>query len=60
MSRRAVESVFDALFTLTEIRALLRTTAPEHRFIPPERERAESLIRDLEDQVASIRKELLT
>lgn len=59
MSRRAADSVFQAMFVLTDLRILLRATAPTHEFEPEQRKEAARLIHDLEEQVAVLRKELL-
>lgn len=59
VSRRAVDAVFQALFILTEIRAVLRETAPHHDLDPDTRRRMQQLCDDLEHEVSSIRKELL-
>ncbi|MEN6611474.1 MAG: hypothetical protein ABFC24_11575 [Methanoregulaceae archaeon] len=59
MSRRAADSVFQAMFVLTDLRVILRATAPTHELDPGQRNEAERLIRDLEEQVAILRKELI-
>jgi hypothetical protein len=47
------------MFTLTDLRVLLRETAPAHRFDEEQRLRAERLLGNLEKQVGSLRQELL-
>jgi hypothetical protein len=47
------------MFSLTDIRALLRETAPSHELDSAERSRAERLLQDLEQQVALLKQELV-
>ena len=59
MSRLAADSVFQAMFLLSDIRVLLRTTAPTHELDPEQRKEAERLISELEKQVAVLKGELI-
>jgi len=47
------------MFILSDIRVILRKTAPHHRLGPGEREEVESLIAGLEKQVGVLKRELL-
>lgn len=50
---------FQALYTLTDIRVILRETAPSHELDTARRTQAERLCENLERQVASLKQELL-
>ncbi|HMA05597.1 MAG TPA: hypothetical protein VKO45_06685 [Methanomicrobiales archaeon] len=59
MSRRAVDAVFQGLFTLTDIRVILRRTAPLHRLSGADRSLVQGQIEDLRRQIGIIEEELL-
>jgi hypothetical protein len=59
MSERAVDAVFRGLFTLTDIRVILRGTAPSHELSGEDREAVRRGLADLEQQIAILREELL-
>ncbi|HVN74315.1 MAG TPA: hypothetical protein VMT44_06970 [Methanoregula sp.] len=59
LSKRAVDMAFQALYTLTDIRMILRETAPSHTLDPEQRKAAERLLENLERQVASLKQEML-
>jgi len=59
MSKRAVDMTFQAIYTLTDLRALLRETAPTHEFDAKQREQAQRLLENLERQVGSLKQEML-
>jgi len=59
MSKRAVDMTFQALFTLTDLRVLLRETAPSHEFDTDQRVQAQRLLENLERQVGSLKQEML-
>lgn len=59
MSKRAVDMTFQAIYTLTDLRVLLRETAPTHELDAQERARAERLLENLERQVGSLKQEML-
>jgi hypothetical protein len=59
MSRRAVDAVFQGLFTLTDIRVVLRRTAPLHGLSPEDREAVRGHLADLREQVGILEEELL-
>jgi hypothetical protein len=50
---------FQALFTLTDLRVILRDTAPKHELDNKQREQAERLLENLERQVSSLKQEML-
>jgi hypothetical protein len=59
MSRRAVDAVFRGLFTLTDIRVILRNTAPSHELSGEDRDAVRKSLADLEQQIGILREELL-
>ncbi|MDT8358313.1 MAG: hypothetical protein RQ758_07415 [Methanomicrobiaceae archaeon] len=59
MSKRAVDAVFQSLFLLSDLRTLLRETAPAHALDESQKESARSAITKLTRQVAIIEEELL-
>jgi len=59
MSKRAVDSVFQAMFLLTDLRVILRDTAPAHELDESQRAMVVQTIAELEEQVKVIRKELV-
>ncbi|HUK92604.1 MAG TPA: hypothetical protein VLU98_01060 [Methanomicrobiales archaeon] len=59
MSRRAVDAVFQGLFTLTDIRVVLRRTAPLHRLSDEDRRAVVRSIADLRQQAGILEEELL-
>jgi len=50
---------FQALFTLTDLRIILRETAPQHEMDDKQRVETERLLENLERQVASLKQEML-
>jgi hypothetical protein len=58
MSKRAIDAVFESLFLLTDIRVMLRETAPQHNLDESQREKVRSLLDALEKHVAVLREEL--
>jgi len=59
MSKRAVDMTFQALYTLTDLRVVLRETAPSHELDAEQRAQAQRLLDNLERQVASLKQEML-
>ena len=59
MSRRAVDMTFQAIYTLTDVRVLLRETAPGHEFNDSQKAQVQRLLENLERQVSSLKQELL-
>ncbi len=59
MSKRAVDAVFQALFILSDLRFLLRTTAPWHDLDEGEQERAAAYIQKVKRQIAILEEELI-
>ena len=50
---------FQALYTLTDLRVILRETAPQHSLDETQRAQAQRLLDNLERQVASLKQEML-
>ena len=50
---------FQALFTLTDLRIILRETAPQHMLDDEQRVQAQRLLENLERQVSSLKQEML-
>ena len=59
MSKRAVDMVFHAMHSLTDLRIILRQTAPLHELDSEQRQQAERLLDNLEHQVSSLKQEML-
>jgi hypothetical protein len=59
MSKRAVDMTFQAIYTLTDLRILLRETAPSHELDKDQRVQAERLLENLERQIGSLKQEML-
>jgi hypothetical protein len=59
VSKKAADTIFEAMYTLTDLRVLLRETAPLHELDSSQRSQAEILLDDLQQQVNVIRKEML-
>ncbi len=59
MSKKAVDSIFEAMFTLTDLRVLLRETAPLHDLDSTQQNQAGILLDNLQQQINVIRQELL-
>ncbi|MDU9376855.1 hypothetical protein McpSp1_14900 [Methanocorpusculaceae archaeon Sp1] len=59
MSQRAAEALFTALFSLTDIRALLRETAPSHEFDDAQKADAQKYLTAVKKQIAILEEELL-
>jgi len=59
MSRRAVDAVFQGLFTLTDIRVVLRRTAPLHNLSDDDRRSVLKSLAELREQVGILEEELL-
>jgi len=59
LSKRAVDMTFQALYTLTDLRLILRETAPQHVLDEKQREQAQRLLENLELQVGSLKQEML-
>ena len=59
MSRRAVDAVFQGLFTLTDIRVVLRRTAPRHELSDEDRQAVREHLADLKREIGILEEELL-
>lgn len=51
--------VFQATYTLTDIRMILRETAPEHKLDEKQKAETARLLENLERQVGSLKQELM-
>jgi len=51
--------VFSAIYALTDLRMILRETAPTHQLDSRQREEAARLLENLERQIASLKQEML-
>jgi hypothetical protein len=59
LSKKTVDIVFQATFTLTDLRMILRETAPTHELDEKQRADAVRLLENLERQVGSLKQEML-
>jgi hypothetical protein len=59
VSKRAIDAVFEGMFLLTDIRAILRETAPLHDLDEEQRRQVNSLLDDLGKKVLVIREDLV-
>ncbi len=59
MSKRAVDAVFQALFILSDLRFLLRETAPQHDLDEAQRERAATSLEKVKRQIAILEEEMV-
>jgi len=59
LSQRAVDAVFQALFLLTDIRALLRETAPDHLLDDEQKQQAARTLEKVRKQISILEKELV-
>jgi len=59
VSKRAVDAVFQALFLLSDIRFLLRETAPQHDLDEAQKKRAATSLEKVKRQIAIIEEELM-
>jgi len=59
MSKRAVDAVFQAMFLLTELRVMLRETAPLHDFDAEQKEEAALILGKIKKQVDILESEVL-
>jgi hypothetical protein len=59
MSKRAVDSVFRAMFLLTDIRVVLRDTAPVHELDESQQAAMTRILAELEEQVKIIGEEMV-
>lgn len=60
MTKRAIDAVFESMFILTDLRVLLRETAPLHELDPGQKESAQSLLAELQAKVDLLKEELLS
>jgi hypothetical protein len=51
--------IFSATFILTDLRMILRDTAPTHQLDKKQREEAARLLENLERQIGSLKQEML-
>ncbi|WP_292423743.1 hypothetical protein [Methanoregula sp.] len=59
MSKRAVDLIFSTTYLLTDLRILLRETAPTHELDETQKAEAARLLENLERQVSSLKQEML-
>jgi hypothetical protein len=59
MSQRATDALFQSLFLLTDIRVMLRETAPLHQLSAEEKETAGKLLKTVRRQVDILEEELI-
>jgi len=59
VSKKAADTIFEAMYTLTDLRVLLRETAPLHELDATQRKRALDLLTGLQQQVDVIREEMV-
>ncbi|ABS55567.1 hypothetical protein Mboo_1049 [Methanoregula boonei 6A8] len=59
LSKRAVDLIFSATYLLTDLRMILRETAPTHELDERQRAEAARLLENLERQVSSLKQEML-
>ncbi|MCM2466094.1 hypothetical protein [Methanoculleus oceani] len=59
MSKRAVDAVFQALFLLSDLRFLLRETAPEHDLDEAQKARAAATLEKVKRQIVILEEELV-
>jgi len=58
VSKRAIDALFESFFILTDVRVMLRETAPRHNLDDLQREKVCALLDNLENRVAVLREEL--
>jgi hypothetical protein len=58
VSKRAIDALFESFFILTDVRVMLRETAPGHNLDDRQQEKVRSLLDALDKHVAVLREEL--
>lgn len=58
VSKRAIDALFESFFILTDVRVMLRETAPGHTLDDNQQEKVRSLLDALEKHVAVLREDL--
>jgi hypothetical protein len=59
MSKRAVDLIFSTTYLLTDLRMILRETAPTHELDEKQKAEAARLLENLERQVGALKQEML-
>lgn len=59
MKKEAVEKLFDSLYKLTDIRVILRGTAPQHRLNDKQKEEVSRMVEEVRQNLNDIEEELL-
>ncbi|HJJ92274.1 MAG TPA: hypothetical protein O0X64_00410 [Methanocorpusculum sp.] len=59
MPKRVTNALFTALFSLTDVRALLRETAPSHKLDEAQKETITKSLAIVKKQIAILEEELL-
>jgi hypothetical protein len=60
MSARAVDAVFQGLYLFTEIRMMMRKSAPEHVLTEDEKKVLAKTLDKLEKQITIVREEMIS
>ncbi len=58
MSQRAVDAIFQGLYFLTDLRVIMRESAPLHNLTEDQKKIAEKSLTQLEKQIAILKEEL--
>jgi len=58
VSKRAIDALFESFFILTDVRVMLRETAPGHNLDNNQQEKVRSLLDALDKRIAVLREEL--
>lgn len=59
MSKRAVDLIFSTTYLLTDLRMILRETAPTHELDEKQKAEVARLLENLERQVGSLKQEMI-
>jgi hypothetical protein len=59
MPQRAADALFHALFSLTDVRSILRETAPSHELDEEQKAKAGLALASVKKQIAILEEELL-
>lgn len=59
MSEKAVDKLFEALYSLTDLREIFRKTSPKHDLNKKQREKTEKILKNVRKNLEEIEKEML-
>ena len=59
VSKRAIDALFESFFILTDVRVMLRETAPGHNLDDSQQEKVRSLLDALEKHITVLREDLV-